>query len=101
VTPLVLAIAAASAGLLLAGVAGVLIPPRSRLAGRVRPYTLVTRAGLGRSADAFTVAAPQAADRSTLGRLFGPPIRAGSAASSTATTTPRSRFGSARPDGTT
>lgn len=74
---LVVTIAATSAGLLLAGVVGVLVPPRSRLAGRVRPYTLVTRASLGRSADAFTVASPQAADRSTLGRLFGPPIRAG------------------------
>jgi Flp pilus assembly protein TadB len=77
VSPLVVAFAAASAGLVLAGLAGTLVPPRSRLAGRVRPYTLATRAGLGRSADAFTVAAPTAAGRTTLGRLFGPPLRAG------------------------
>ena len=70
-------LAAASAGLLLAGVAGMVVRPRSRLAGRVRPYTLVTRADLGRSADAFAIAGPSATrDRTTLGRLFGPPARA-------------------------
>ena len=74
---LALTIAAASAGLLLAGVAGMVVRPRSRLAGRVRPYTLVTRADLGRSADAFAIAGPSATqDRTTLGRLFGPPARA-------------------------
>jgi Flp pilus assembly protein TadB len=77
VSPLAVALGAVSVGLVLAGFAGALVPPRSRLAGRVRPYTLVTRADLGRSADAFTVAAPTAAERTTLGRLFGPPLRAG------------------------
>jgi Flp pilus assembly protein TadB len=78
VSPLVVLLAAVSAGLALAGIAGVVVPPRSRLAGRVRPYTLVTRAELGRSADAFTVhGVSDPTDRSTLGRLFGPPVRAG------------------------
>ena len=75
-SPLALLVAGASAGLLLAGIAGVVIRPRSRLAGRVRPYTLVTRAGSGRSADAFVVVTRPAEDRTTIGRLFGPPVRA-------------------------
>jgi hypothetical protein len=73
-----LTLAAASAGLLLAGIAGLVLRPRSRLAGRVRPYTLVTRAGLGRSADAFIgTPAPSPLGDGTLGRLFGPPVLAG------------------------
>ena len=71
-------LAAGSVALLLAGVAGLLIRPRSRLAGRVRPYTLMTRAGLGRSADAFSVSrAESTLGGGTIGRLFGPPLLSG------------------------
>jgi Flp pilus assembly protein TadB len=40
----------------------------------VRPYTLATRAQLGRGADVAAVAAPEGG--STVVRLFGPPVRA-------------------------
>ncbi len=72
-----LMIAALSAGLLLAGLAGIAVRPRSRLAQRVRPYTLVARAGLGRSADVLAVAHPDPPlGGGTMARLFGPPLLA-------------------------
>jgi hypothetical protein len=58
VTTSVLLLAAISTGLVLAGVAGVLVRPTARLAPRVRPYTIVARAGLGRSADVMAAAQP-------------------------------------------
>jgi Flp pilus assembly protein TadB len=58
-------------------VAGLIVKPTPRLAGRVRPYTIVARAGLGRSADVFGVVQPTAtAHGGTVSRLFGPPLRA-------------------------
>jgi tight adherence protein C len=75
-TPLV-ALAGASAALLCAGVAGLLVKPTPRLAARVRPYTIVARADLGRSADVLGVAQPSASTRGgTVSRLFLPPLRA-------------------------
>jgi tight adherence protein C len=75
-TPLV-ALAGASAALLCAGVAGLLVKPTPRLAARVRPYTIVARADLGRSADVLGVAQPNAPTRGgTVSRLFLPPLRA-------------------------
>ncbi|MDQ6854524.1 MAG: type II secretion system F family protein [Actinomycetota bacterium] len=75
-TPVV-ALAGASAALICAGVAGLFVKPTPRLAARVRPYTIVARAGLGRSADVLGVAQPSALTRGgTVGRLFLPPLRA-------------------------
>lgn len=75
-TPL-LALAGASAALLCAGVAGLFVKPTPRLAGRVRPYTIVARADLGRSADVLGVARPSAPTRGGIvSRLFLPPLRA-------------------------
>jgi tight adherence protein C len=73
----VLLLAGGSAALLCAGVAGLIVKPTPRLAGRVRPYTIVARAELGRSADVLGVAQPTMAVRGgTVGRLFLPPLRA-------------------------
>jgi hypothetical protein len=65
------------AGVMCAAIAAMILRPTPRLAPRVRPYTLVARTSLGRSADVLAVATPSAhVDRSTLGRLFGPPLLA-------------------------
>ena len=66
-----------SAALLCAGVAGLVVKPTPRLAGRVRPYTIVARADLGRSADVLGVAQQNApAQGGVVGMLFWPPLRA-------------------------
>lgn len=53
--------------------AGALVPPTRRLAGRVRPYTVAARTSLGRSADVRSVAAPDATHPGgVLRRLLGP-----------------------------
>jgi Flp pilus assembly protein TadB len=73
-TSLVL-VAAVSTGLVLSGLAGLVVPPTARLAPRVRPYTIVARAGLGRSADVMAAARPSSAvSGSTLRTIFGPPL---------------------------
>jgi tight adherence protein C len=73
----VLLLGGASAALVCAGVAGLVVKPTPRLAGRVRPYTIVARAGLGRSADVLGVARPGGAeDGGIVSRLFLPPLRA-------------------------
>src|SRR5262245_26050077 len=56
-----------------AAVAGVVVPPTRRLAGRVRPYTLSARAALGHPPD---VAAPATPAASGLARVVGAPVRA-------------------------
>jgi tight adherence protein C len=77
VSTAVLVLAGASAALLCAGVAGLFVKPTPRLAARVRPYTIVARADLGRSADVLGVAQPSALTRGgTVSRLFLPPLRA-------------------------
>jgi tight adherence protein C len=77
VSAAVLVLAGGSAALLCAGLAGLIVKPTPRLAGRVRPYTIVARAGLGRSADVLGMAQPtDTATGGTLRRLFGPPLRA-------------------------
>ncbi|MGH9025654.1 MAG: type II secretion system F family protein [Acidimicrobiia bacterium] len=68
-------LAGTSAALLLAGIAGTLVPPTPRLGPRVRPYTIVSRAALGRSADVAVEPRPVEAG-GTLARLFGPPAAA-------------------------
>src|SRR5947209_10808963 len=66
-----------SAALLCAGVAGLVVKPTPRLAGRVRPYTIVARADLGRSADVLGVAQQNApAHGGVVSLLFWPPLRA-------------------------
>lgn len=52
-TPLVLALGVISAGLLASGVAAIVVPPRTRLGPRVRPYTIGARAALGKRVDPF------------------------------------------------
>jgi tight adherence protein C len=75
-TPLLL-LAGGSVALVCAGIAGIVVRPTPRLAGRVRPYTIVARADLGRSADVLGVARPDPSPRAgTVRRLFGPPLRA-------------------------
>lgn len=72
----ILLLAGGSAALVCAGVAGLVVKPTPRLAGRVRPYTIVARAGLGRSADVLGVAQPGgAAHGGIVSRLFFPPLR--------------------------
>lgn len=74
---LVLVLAAVSVGLVAAGVAGLVIRPTARLAPRVRPYTIVVRAGLGRSADVLGAARPSSAvTGSAVRTIFGPSLAA-------------------------
>ena len=46
-----LVLAALSAATAAAGIAGIVVPPRRRLAGRVRPYTVASRTTLGRGVE--------------------------------------------------
>ncbi|MBW3620563.1 MAG: type II secretion system F family protein [Actinobacteria bacterium] len=68
--PLLL-VAVLATAVAVAAVAGAVVPPTRRLAGRVRPYTLVARTSLGRSADVRAVVSPHG-DGSTLRRLSAP-----------------------------
>ena len=73
----VLVLGGMSAALLCAGVAGLVVKPTPRLAGRVRPYTIVARADLGRSADVLGVAQQSAPTHGGIvSLLFWPPLRA-------------------------
>ena len=70
-------IASLLTGVAVAAVVALLVRPTPRLAPRVRPYTVSSRAGLGRAPDVVALAhagAPVSA--TTLGRLFGPPLAA-------------------------
>lgn len=69
--PGIVVLACASSALFFAGIAGTVVRPVPRLGPRVRPYTIVSRAALGRSAD---VAPPAPYAAGILGRLFGPPV---------------------------
>jgi hypothetical protein len=72
----VVVLGGASAALLCAGVAGLIVKPTPRLAGRVRPYTIVARAGLGRSADVLGAVQPvPPASGGVVRRLFWPPLQ--------------------------
>ena len=69
------ALAAILAGVAAAAAAGLIVRPTPRLAARVRPYTLVPRSRLGRSADVPSLAGEEAwLSGGTLRRLFGPPV---------------------------
>jgi tight adherence protein C len=68
-------LAAASAAMLCAGVAGLVVRPMARLAPRVRPYSVIARVELGRGADRAAVAtATGVLGDGIVGRLFGPPL---------------------------
>ncbi len=68
-------LAAGAIGGAAAAIASLAVPPTRRLAGRVRPYTLVARAALGHPADVIPSrgAIPT---HGVVSRLFGPPLRA-------------------------
>jgi Flp pilus assembly protein TadB len=55
-----------------AAVASLVVPPTRRLAGRVRPYTLMSRAALGHPPD---VAIARAVPTTWFSRTFGAPLR--------------------------
>jgi Flp pilus assembly protein TadB len=63
------ALAALCAGIVLAGVVGLVARPTARLGPRLRPYTVGARARLGRPAD--IVAEPDAPPRGTFERAIG------------------------------
>jgi Flp pilus assembly protein TadB len=65
-------LAATLAGVSAALLAGVLVRPQSRLAGRFRPYTVVSRSLLGRPVDLGSM--PSRGGDSALARIFGPPL---------------------------
>jgi Flp pilus assembly protein TadB len=75
VIDLAILVGALGVGTATAGLAGVLVPPTTRLAHRVRPYTVVARARLRGDADLAAVA-PTAPAGGTLPRIFVPPLRA-------------------------
>lgn len=65
--------AAALAGLATSIAVYYVVRPRSRLAGRTRPYAVVSRSALGRPVELEALRGGVAGD-STLWRLFGPPV---------------------------
>lgn len=70
-------LAAILAGVAVAAAAGLLVRPTPRLASRVRPYTLIPRSRLGRSADIAQLNGEELwLSGGTLRRLFGPPVLA-------------------------
>ena len=71
-------LAALSAGLFAALLVGWLVRPRTRLAPRVRPYTVVGRSMLGKDYD-FGAAAGGVQSDTAFGRVLGPPIAAAAA----------------------
>jgi tight adherence protein C len=72
-----IALASILAGVTAAAAAGLIVRPTPRLASRVRPYTLIPRSRLGRSADIPDLAGEEAwLSGSTVRRLFGPPVLA-------------------------
>jgi tight adherence protein C len=66
-------VAAGSVALVCAGLAGLVVRPTPRLAPRVRPYTVVARTGLGRSADVIAAVRPSPGARGgTVRAIFAP-----------------------------
>ncbi len=66
-------IASALAGVSVAALSATLIPPMTRLAGRLRPYSAVSRSLLGWDVT-YTPPGGSGSGRSSLGRLLGPPL---------------------------
>jgi len=69
-------LAALGVGAGLAALASLAHPPAPRLAPRVRPYAIVARNALGHAAEPVMKRVAGSEPTSTLGRLFGPPLRA-------------------------
>ncbi|HYR61764.1 MAG TPA: hypothetical protein VET24_03915, partial [Actinomycetota bacterium] len=71
------ALAAILFGVTAAAASGLVVRPTPRLASRVRPYTLIPRSRLGRSADVPALAGEDAwLSGGTFRRLFGPLVLA-------------------------
>lgn len=68
-------VAALASGLFAALLVGWIVKPRARLAGRVRPYSAVSRSMLGRTFD-LEAATGRVVPESSLGRVLGPPLAA-------------------------
>lgn len=70
-------LAAVTAGIAVGAAAGLIVKPTPRLASRVRPYTVIARSKLGRSADVAAASEGQPwVSGTTMRRLFGPPVLA-------------------------
>jgi Flp pilus assembly protein TadB len=78
VTDTAVVVGVLSAGVATVGIAAAVVPPTRRLAPRVRPYTIATRARFGRGVDATDLATDRVAgaSSSTVTRVFGPPLLA-------------------------
>jgi Flp pilus assembly protein TadB len=74
VTDAAVAIGVLSAGVAAVGAAALVVPPTRRLAPRVRPYAITARARFGRGAEMGELVTTSSS--TTVGRVFGPPIRA-------------------------
>ena len=68
-------LAALAAGVFVALLVGWLVRPRARLAGRVRPYSVVARSMLGRSFD-IEASTGSVVPETAFGRVLGPPLAA-------------------------
>ena len=68
-------LAALAAGVFVALFVGWLVRPRARLAGRVRPYSVVARSMLGRSFD-MEASTGTVVPETAFGRVLGPPLAA-------------------------
>jgi tight adherence protein C len=68
-----LVVGVVSAGVAAAGVAAVVLPPTRRLAPRVRPYTVASRARFGRGADLSDLVTPPVSP-SVVTRVLAPPV---------------------------
>lgn len=64
--------AALASGVLVAGLASLLIPPTRRLSSRVRPYTAISRISLGRPPDLTSPTGGSLVGDGAFGRVFGP-----------------------------
>lgn len=70
-------LAVLAGGLLAAGLAGLVVPPRPRLGPRVRPYTIGAQVAGGRTPDSVAIHTNGTGlDSWTVLRLVGPPLRA-------------------------
>lgn len=68
-------LAALASGVFVALLVGWLVRPRAKLAGRVRPYTVVARSMLGRTFD-MEASTGAVVPETSFGRVLGPPLAA-------------------------
>lgn len=67
-----LVLAALLTGLAVAGIATIFVRPTRRLAGRVRPYTAISRTSLGRAPDVAVDGSTLSGSSNPIAQLFGP-----------------------------